>query len=63
MMDVKQPQTIQVRRLTESIQMDADWEKPPWQPVKPLDIRHFMGERPDHYPAVQAKIVYDDQYI
>jgi len=63
MMDVKQPQTIQVSRLTESMQVDADWEKPPWQPVKPLDIRHFMGERPDHYPKVQAKIAFDDQYI
>ena len=46
-----------------SLTIDADWNKVAWQNVKPLELTHFMGERPQHFPRTQAKLLYDDEAI
>lgn len=43
--------------------IDADWNKADWQDVSPLRIESYMGDKPDHFPRVQARLAYDDQYI
>jgi len=43
--------------------LDADWDKPVWQNVEPLELTHFMGKRPTHFPHTQAKLLYDDDAI
>jgi len=52
-----------VHRLSQPIAINADWNKPAWQKVKPLDIKLFMGKKPRHLPKTQAKLLYDDKYI
>ena len=43
--------------------MEADWNAPMWQGVEPLELTHFMGKRPEHFPRTQARLCYDDQTL
>jgi len=62
-MDDRQPRTYEVVRLTAPVTIDADWDKPVWKSVKPLELTFFMGERPEHFPKVQARLAYDAEAI
>jgi len=43
--------------------VDANWNKPVWQNVEPLELTYFMGDRPEHFPRTQAKLLYDDEAL
>ncbi len=63
MMNPEQSRTYKVHKLTESMDIDANWDKPQWHKAKPLDIKLFMGDKPEHLPKTQAKLLYDDDNI
>jgi hypothetical protein len=48
-----------VQRLTGSIKIDADWSKPAWKNVKPVEIKNHMGSLPAFIPEVKSKMIYD----
>lgn len=48
-----------VAKLSGGLPIDADWNKPQWQPVKPVVLSHYMGEVPAFKPYVEAKMMYD----
>jgi hypothetical protein len=52
-----------VARTETPIIIDANWDKPVWQKIHPLDIDKPMGEKAKFTPEVQAKMAYDDDYI
>jgi hypothetical protein len=52
-----------VRRLATPIQVDAHWEKHPWVGIPSLVMDHHMGEVPNHFPVVEARLAYDDDAI
>lgn len=54
------PKTHEVRRLAQALTVAANWDAPAWQGVAPLELTYFMGDRPAHFPKVQAKLAYDD---
>jgi hypothetical protein len=49
-----------VKRLAEAIRPDGVWEKPVWAGIEPLTLGEAMGEKPDHFPLVQARLGYDE---
>ncbi len=53
----------QVKRIEQPVAVDADWNKPTWQAIETLELTHFMGDRPEHFPRTQAKLAYDDRHI
>lgn len=53
----------EVVRVAEPITIDANWDKPAWQDIQPLELTHHMGDKPDHFPKVQAKLAYDAENI
>lgn len=59
----EQPMRYQVNRLREPMVVDGNWDREVWQKVEPLELTHFMGDRPEHFPRTQAKLLYDDQSI
>jgi len=59
----EKPMIYQVQRLTQPIQIDANWDKSVWQAVQPLELAYYMGEKPEHLPPTQAKLAYDDQAV
>jgi len=55
--------TYQVQKISASFKIDAQWDKTPWTTIKPLLLQNYMGDKPEHMPAVQAKVAYDDLAI
>lgn len=62
-MQAEQFKTYQVKKLKEAMAIDANWDKPQWQGVDPLELSLYMGDKPDHFPKVQAKLLYDDSKL
>lgn len=54
---------MMVHRADGQIPIDADWNRPEWQPARPIVLAHFMGGRPAHFPKTEARIGYDDQAL
>jgi hypothetical protein len=61
--DKSKPMIYEVQRLQGSITIDANWDKAAWKQVTPLELTHFMGKRPEHFPKTQARLLYDDKAI
>ncbi len=58
-----EPLKYEVHRLTEAMSIDGDWDKPQWRDVKPIEIKNYMGEKPEYQPVTQAKMLYDDDNV
>lgn len=52
-----------VQRTEVPIPVDANWDKPVWQATEAVELSNYMGDRPAHFPKVQAKVRYDSQAI
>ena len=55
--------TYTVTRINGEMKIDADWDKPQWQGVEPITLDRYTGEKPEHFPHTQAKLMYDDENI
>jgi hypothetical protein len=53
----------QVARVSRPITIDAQWDKPAWKKIKAIELTNHMGDKPAHFPKVQAKIGYDPANI
>lgn len=58
-----QPDRYDVTRLTKSMTLDANWDKPEWSGVKEIQVARTMGNVPEFVPTVRAKMMYDDQHV
>lgn len=56
-------QKYKVQKLNDPPEVNAVWDKKPWQDIEPMQIKNFMGDRPDHFPFTQAKVAYDNTAI
>jgi hypothetical protein len=52
--------TYTVTRLNGPIQLDARWEKNPWNRIAILRLNNYMGDEPEHFPDVAVRLAYDD---
>lgn len=52
-----------VVRAAQPIPVDAAWDGDHWKQIEPLTLQNSMGERPEHFPQVQAKLAYDDESV
>ena len=55
--------TYKVTRISPRPEINAVWDKMPWKEIEPLQIKHFMGDKPGHFPLAQAKVAYDHAAI
>ncbi|NQU42955.1 carbohydrate-binding family 9-like protein [bacterium] len=53
----------QVQRAEKPVEINAVWDKEPWKNVEPLTLTFHAGEKPEHFPKVQAKLVYDPENL
>ncbi len=44
-------------------QLKGKWNGKIWEKVKPLSVDEYMGQKPQHMPKTQAKLLYDDNNI
>ena len=61
--EVEDGSRYQVTRLQERPEINAIWDKAPWDGIKSLHLTHYMGEKPEHFPFTEAKIAYDNLAI
>ncbi len=40
-----------------------DWNKSPWDVARSVQIKNYMGNKPDHLPKAEVKLSYDDIFI
>ncbi len=52
-----------VTHLSQSVEIDSNWDKDPWSDISPLYLNNHMGDEPVHQPEVLTKIAYDDDAI
>jgi len=61
--DRGQPMTYKIKRLTQPLTIDGNWDKPAWQNVEPIELTYHMGKKPEHFPKIQAKLLYDERAV
>lgn len=52
-----------VSRVSEPIEINAVWNKNPWNEIQPLTLDKKVGKTYEFIPKVQAKIAYDEEAI
>jgi hypothetical protein len=52
-----------VRKTDLSFKPDGAWEKEFWKIAATLTLSNYMGQKPQHFPKTQARLLYDDDFI
>ncbi len=52
-----------VAKLKAPLKIDANWNKPQWQNIKPIKIDKYMGTVSDFKPRVEARMAYDKDNV
>lgn len=52
-----------IKKLKKSIQIDGDWDKRAWHSCKAIEIKNPLINKAQFTPAVQAKMMYDNENI
>jgi len=52
-----------VQKISMQPEINAVWDKMPWSGIEPIQIKQFMGDKPEHFPFTQAKVAYDNTAI
>ncbi len=60
---MKEVSVYEVTPLGNRLVIDGRWDKPVWQSVPTLRVTHYMGEKPDFRPEVEAKMQYDTAHL
>ncbi len=61
--EVKMQYVYNVSRLEQSIDIDANWDKPQWQNAESVLIQNYMGNIPAFQPHTEARMLYDNNNI
>jgi len=59
----KEIMSYKVNKLNSPLEINGVWDKSPWNKMDALELKHFMGDKPEHFPLTKAKIAYDDVAI
>lgn len=62
-MQAQEASIYRVQKLKKSIVIDANWNKSQWKKMKPIEIKHYMGNVSPFKPEVQSKMMYDDKNV
>ena len=52
-----------VFKTSKPVKLCGDWSGDSWGDVATIDVKHWMGDEPEHKPRTQAKLMYDNEYI
>lgn len=60
---ISETKTYEVTELKTPPVVNAVWDKAPWNNITALSVKEYMGEKPLHFPATQAKVAFDSEAI
>ena len=52
-----------VQKISIQPEINAVWDKTPWSGIEPIQIKNYMGDKPEHLPFTQAKMAYDNTAV
>ncbi len=52
-----------IQKLTQKLSINANWDKPQWQPIEAITIGNLLGDKPKFIPDTQAKLLYDNESL
>ncbi len=52
-----------VKKKKTDFNTDITWDRAPWKDTPALSLNHHMGQRPEHFPRVEAKLFFDDEAV
>ena len=55
--------TYLVRKIDQPLEINSEWSKFPWEAIEPLELKRYMGNKPEYKLEVQAKMAYDDEAL
>jgi len=59
----KMVKKYEVERVETAIDLSGDWDGAAWGGVEAVELTNYMGDRPEHWPKTEAKVLYDDENI
>ena len=63
MSSVEQCKVYTVKKTDTPVSIDADWDKPVWADAEIAEVGYYMGDKPEHRPRVQFRLMYDESNI
>ncbi|MCD4831352.1 MAG: carbohydrate-binding family 9-like protein [Anaerohalosphaeraceae bacterium] len=57
------PMSYNVKRVLETIDVNNQWNQGQWKQAGVLELTNYMGDKPEHFPKTQAKLLYDDDNL
>ena len=55
--------SYKVKRATGAVKLDDNWDDGQWKEADVIEIAKHMGQKPEHFPKSQAKVLYDDDNL
>jgi hypothetical protein len=52
-----------VKKVDFPIILDGNWNSLNWEHANILELKNYMGDKPNHFPRTQAKLLYDDENL
>lgn len=49
-----------IQKIEKEIRIDGNWDKNIWNNVDAIQLKNYMGSKPEHFPTVFVKLVYSD---
>ncbi len=49
-----------IKKIEKDISVDANWDKNIWTNVDVIQLKKYMGSKPEHFPTVFVKLLYTD---
>ncbi len=49
-----------IKKIDKDIKVNGNWDKSIWNNVDEIQLKNYMGAKPEHFPTVYAKLVYSD---
>ena len=52
-----------VKKITNTVSLKSKWDDEQWAQANVLELKNYMGQKPEHFPKTQAKLLYDSNNI
>lgn len=58
-----EPMIYRVQRAEKSFKLEDQWNQGQWAEADEIQLNHYMGKKPEHFPKTQVKLLYDESHI
>lgn len=59
----KEPMKYIVKKTTGPVDISDAWDAGQWKNTTVLELTNYMGEKPEHFPKTQVKVLYESENV